>query len=320
MRQLLREAGAGKLAYKYFYKPIMAPATFKGSRGFVEIPLTRYGEYELKRRLKQLTPPSFPSIDINLTFLTGKKYYHQTLLCALSLIHAIEAIPAVTIYDDGSLTTKMIGLLERLIPGSRIVRKTECQPIVEEKLPLSTYKILRKLREKSVLMRKLIDVNLVTPGQVYLDSDMIFWQAPTEIINLCRAKTPFFMNEKFNCKDLGLICHAEAITDQVGITPLEHFNSGIFFTGDYTIDWDFLEYAAQQLLPLPTVRSFLFEQTLYAILFAKISDAFRLPDPYYVAYSSLPNEPTVVTHYVTSMKIPYMSREWYRWFQIHKKD
>ncbi|MBD2501516.1 hypothetical protein [Anabaena azotica] len=311
VRHSLKRIKLGRILYQSFYKP-KAELVYN-----YNLLLANRGEEQLKNKLLLLEPLQFPFIDISITFLTGKKHWHQTVLCALSLVKVIKHIPSFTIYDDGTLGQEITDLLKKLLPNASIISTQQAEDIVNNSLSRDVYPALRKARDKCIFMRKFIDNNLVSPGSIYLDSDMIFWQYPQELIEYYQNKTPFFMKQNKMPNDLGLICKASIIYETLGIETSQHLNGGIIYLGKINIDWDQVEIWTEKLLKIPNqFNPKHIEQTLYSLLFAQqLENVVGLPDSYYVAFDDDFPENLILSHYVHPlMKCKYMSQEWHRWF------
>jgi len=298
------------------YRRPMSTINFYKKNGVTNVLSSQYGEFSLKQKLQTITPPNYPPIDIKIIFLTGEKYWHQTALCALSLIENLKHIPSFVIYDDGTLKPHRIKFLQRLLTDVSVISIAESEAIVDEVIPREKYPSLRLARDKCIFMRKLIDTNLLSPGRIYLDSDIIFWQYPSELVSLYQEKNPFYMKQNTIPNDWGLICKFQEVSDAIGIEPVHHLNGGIIYLGNAQLDWSLLESWTEILLNMPNQHNFnMVEQTLYSLVVAQqVKDAVGLSDSYYVAFKELPNISTL-THYVYITKFPYMNSEQYRWFR-----
>lgn len=164
-----------------------------------------------------------------------------------------------------------------------------------------------------------MDTNLVAPGRIYLDSDMIFWEYPSELIDLYKKRNPFFMRQAAIAHDWGLICENSRIYEAIGIEPVKQLNGGLLYLGESNPDWDIVEFWAERLLKLPNQHNpNMLEQTLYSLIYAQqVKDAVSLSDSYYVAFKELPHV-SILTHYVHLSKMKYMNTEQYRWFRQFK--
>ena len=314
---LHKELRLGEIAYQFYYKPT-ARLRFYQSRGTWNVLSAQIGERALKKKLESFPAPQYDAVDVDISFLTGEKYWHQTLLCALSLVHNIKQIPSFTIYSDGTLNAERIQLLKRFFPDLIIVDKKTAEDKVNDRFPRSNYPALRQARDHFILMKKLLDIPLISPHAMYLDSDMIFWGYPAELLELYQAQSPFYMKEQDIPDSYGLICDTPIIEEKTGIKPIPHFNSGMFHIGNADIDWPLIESWCSKLLSIPEQHSpSMLEQTLFCLIFTCIQNAQDLSDSYYVAFDKLPTK-SVLTHYVNSMKFKYMNTEQYRWFHEFK--
>ena len=307
-RQLARQLKIGQTLYHCLHKPKKEIWLYYSALS------AQYGEHNLKNYLKSVETPKFDPIDLNITFMTGANYWHQTSLCALSLIYAIKGVPIFTIYDDGTLDSEKNNLLKKLFPNASIIAKIEAEEYLKKLLPPGDYPALWTARSRFVQMRKLVDINLLSPNNLYLDSDMIFWKYPTELIDLYQSDIPCFMSQHSIEEDLGFICKSKKIYDYTGIHPIQHFNAGIFYLGKNSINWKILETWTSTLMNIPSqFNPVTLEQTLLALFFAGVENAVGLPDTYYVACDNRLPKDFVLTHYVNTAKFKYMSREWQKW-------
>lgn len=310
-RHWARRCKLGRLAYWCYHRP----RSISQEVGIRNALKARLGEARLKRRIRKVATPNFPSAPLAVSFLTGARFWHQTALCGLSLIYALRAVPRITIFDDGTLTDQQRRHLAQTFPDLAIRDSCTADAFVHEHLPEATFPNLHKARRTFILMKKLLDIALMAPDHVYLDSDMIFWSSPQELVSLYKSHTPFHMTEPEVPHEYGLITPSSRLETTVGLRPIPHFNSGIYFLGNTTINYHQLEQWTAQLLPLPSQQNRnMLEQTLFALLFATLPQRTALPASYYVAWGSLPSQ-SIVTHYVHHRKVDYMAWEQGRWLR-----
>lgn len=151
------------LSYVY-YRYFIAPRIFKA--GSLERPVTH------------------PELSMHM--LTS----HRDMLIAAwslaSLYNTWEAVGRLTVHDDGTLTARDKEYLVRLFPSARIVSVRDFQ--TKYKKELDAYPILKKFRAeyRKFQSKKLLDVYFESRGEMilYLDSDLLWFQNPNEIIKV----------------------------------------------------------------------------------------------------------------------------------------
>ncbi|MCB0335665.1 MAG: hypothetical protein KDD62_05145, partial [Bdellovibrionales bacterium] len=216
---LLHYLKPGPLLYHLLYYPRRF-AHIASTYGWGNYLSAKRGQRTLPAKLAEVgRVPFAQQMDVSFSFLTGSKFWDQTALCALSLTHALQAVPQFTIVSDGSLQEQQMQVLKDMFGDIRFVGVGTSEEIVEHKLPRERYPQLRGERDQYVLMRKLLDVQLVAPGSIYLDSDMIFWDSPTDLLELYNRRTPFFMSEASVPQDLGLFASSTDLYKHTGIFP-----------------------------------------------------------------------------------------------------
>jgi hypothetical protein len=259
-----------------------------------------------------LSPPAFPTAaDLPpVRFLTGERFAHQTAFCARSLCITAGFVPTIQFFDDGSLLPEQAERLGNLFPGSSIIPATESFAALERHLPASRFPSLRFAREHSPLMRKLLDMRAGRAGpSLYLDSDMLFFAPPSELIAWLRSPHgELFMNET----GPGAYVDApETLARELGRNLPPGVNTGILALDDSDLDWAALEHTAASLGKNRLVHKWA-EQTLFAWFFTRPSAHALDPSAYRVCQSrtALTGPLPTMRHYVYKSKMPYLAGEW----------
>lgn len=245
---------------------------------------------------------------LNVCFLTGKKFWHQTLFCAYSLQKVCSNPIHFTFYDDGTLSE--IKNIKHQISNSTIIYITEIEQNLNQNLPKSKHPYLHKKRQEYKHIRKLTDVYTDSnPNwKLMLDSDMLFWKTPSQIINwLQNPEKPFYVLDcetayGYPLPEMCKLCGSEI---------KEKINVGALGLCKNIVDFDKLEYWARQLEEnLGT--SYYLEQALSAMLIGdKISEIGNAED--YIVY---PTEKQIIEkvgilhHYVDVSKKWYFKEAW----------
>jgi hypothetical protein len=244
-------------------------------------------------------------------FLTGARFFHQTAFCARSLTRACDTELRFEFFDDGSLRPADIALLTGLFPSARIVPEEDCVMRLNRHLPESDYPTLRTMRAFSPLTRKLLDLRAGLSGpSLYLDSDMLFFAPPRELIEWLRSPTgAIYMREP---GEGGAYVDAlPVLEEQLGDRIAPGVNTGIVALDDARIDWKTLERWAAQLSEAQR-RHMWAEQTLMARQLTSLNARALSCDDYQVCTSrrDLTRTRPVMRHYVHKAKMPYVAGEW----------
>jgi hypothetical protein len=119
-----------------------------------------------------------------LYFLTGKNYLFQTLFCIQSLSRVTSEKFSFVLVDDGTFDVQLIEQIHAQLPGATIYTQEEIQTNLERLMPQHLYPRLYKKRIVYPHLKKLTDIHSIgdNPWKLVLDSDMLFWHEPLEII------------------------------------------------------------------------------------------------------------------------------------------
>lgn len=301
----------GPWALQFYHRPL-SYARWLRARGLRHVWSNVRGEAAMRRAAARLAPVARPAEPAALaaTFLTGARYWHQTLFCAHSLSRHLGGSFAPTFVDDGTLDDGHASLLRRVFPGSTARPRAWLAETLEQRLPRTRYPWLHTVRDRVPMFRKLVDVRATTAGwQLLLDSDMLCFGRPV-FLETCAAR--------------GLACHMQdavhgyclpdaELVRLAGTNVPGNVNGGMLGFDNDRIDWDRLEAI---LAGLPDAIRFdrLLEQTLSAVLLGILGGEPAPADDYRVVESPWPETypPAVILHYIRNAKWNYVTREWRR--------
>ncbi len=268
----------------------------------------RWGEFAMRRaapRLPVETRQPRRDLAATVVFLTGERYWHETLFCARSLLRLLPSPPPIRVLGDGTLSARRAALLRRLLPGAEIVDDAEIEARIPARLPPSRYPLIHYYRQQKPIVRKLTDVfSLCDAPQLLLDSDMLFFRPPAEMIDWLAA--PSGLLAMRDIKDA--YGYSPALLRSLAGAPIPSaVNIGVFGLAGRDLDWDEIEGWIRVLTETEGLKYNLC-QALAALLFARAphrildaSDYRLLPDR---AESRAPT--AVMHHYVAE------SKQWYR--------
>jgi hypothetical protein len=310
---LATRLGAGAAARKYYHEPIGQFRQMVREGGPLEQRRTEQGRLEMVRAASDLPPLQSPvsETEYRVSFLSGDRFWYQTLFCIYSLqIHSPVRI-APTIYDDGSFSDGKMAAISRVAPWTRFVARSEIDDRLDQQLPVARFPTLRARRIDYVHLRKLTDVHLGRRGwTTVLDSDMLFFRRPTALLNWFAA--PDRPCHLIDCEPS--YGYSPELLEELAGQPIpELVNVGVCSLRSETIDWDRLEYWCRATLEREG-PAYVQEQALTALLLAG-QDSLRLPSEDYqvrprVAEGRAPT--AALHHYVAQSKRSYFQDGWRR--------
>jgi hypothetical protein len=233
-----------------------------------------------------------------------KSFYH----------HAGVDWPLV-IHDGGGIDESVSDLLRRHFPESRIISAAEADIRVQERLEPPGFRALIRGRQVYNLMKKAIDFGVLCRARnvLLLDSDVLFFRHPTELIRSAQVETRRIILLR-DYEDSYSIPRTAA-TEWFGVELPTCINSGLGVIPTGIIDLEFLDRVfASEKIPLD--KDGFAEQTILALLAGKVGFAY-LPDEYQVATGpvDLRRAGHVARHYVGPVKrlffdegVPHLAR------------
>jgi hypothetical protein len=301
----------GKLLYKFYHKPIQVLRdTLKtGVRRSAEITAGRKQMMSAAANLKEVVYPASARFDVY--FLTGKKYWFQTAFC----LHSLQQNAGINIHafiiDDGSFDDDLEKDVKQQFPTTvSVVRSTTIQALLDEKLPETGFPVLRQRRIVYPHLRKLTDVH-VLPGdgpKLVLDSDMLFFKKPIELLNWLSSPTKLlFMRDVEESYGYTNKLMAELTGT---LTIPERLNVGVAGIPSKEINWQELELWTDELLKKEG-SSYLQEQALTAMIAAGKEYTF-LDEVHYKVLPAIKGStiPEILHHYVADAKYDYFVKGW----------
>jgi hypothetical protein len=200
----------------------------------------------------------------------------------------------LVIHDDGSLTAGALGHLRQHLLGVTIV----CKPEADERIAraLAARPASRAFRERLPLARRIFDFPVFAKRTHYLvlDSDVLYFAYPDEMLNLMDRHRPFFMSDYQD----GYIYSREEIAARYGVDVVPAFNTGVSFFAKDMHQPDLIERYCRDAEQHGVLSHPWAEQTLFAILFSeKKWGAERLSKRYRISRDPI-DAGTVCHHFV----------------------
>lgn len=302
----------GTIVYKLFFKPTLRIRYYIGHFGLMGWYRLHNAEQQMKKAATLLPPVVLSSNYIlEVSYLTGTKYWHQTIFCAYSLAKVLKGRVRINIYSDGTLNSELIEYITKALPNINIISPDDLHKQIDEILPEKDFPLLRALREKNPFFRKLVDMRINDRYIVQLDSDMLFFNEPQELIKACRDAENYFMQDTIPASYY--VLPEDVISKDLNIPMCEKINSGILAYNSSKIDWHFVERTCAYLMRDGTdIHPPMFEQTLNAIIISKLGGK-PLKPAYRILYADKGEETNpsdIVRHYIFKAKLPYFTTEW----------
>lgn len=244
----------------------------------------------------------------SLYFLTGSHYLHQTFFCIQSLVRVTDEKFNFTLVDDGTFNSEIIDKIHTQLPGATIITKDQIELNLAATLPPSQFPYIYHKRKVYPHIKKLIDIHTL-PGskwKLVLDSDMLFWNRPSELENWLKyPKMPLSMLDCQNSYGYSY----KLMENLCGCKIKPQINVGTIGLNSETINWDILEFWIKELEKREGQTYFL-EQALSAMLIGDQDLKLLNPDKYIVNPVNTDYTETVLNHYVDISKYQYLTSDW----------
>jgi glycosyltransferase involved in cell wall biosynthesis len=265
---------------------------------------------EMERRSMELPPVTSYADGLPVYFLTGKNYLYQTLYCIQSLVKASTAHFEFILVDDGSFDSALIETMAKQLPAARVITAEQINENLQKVLPEVNYPYLRKKREVYPHLRKLTDVHTIPHNKwkLVLDSDMLFWRQPVEIISW--LKDPQHPLHMVDCTE-AYGYSQELMELLAGSTVKPLLNVGAIGLKSAAIDWNKLENWIKTMEEQEG-GSYYLEQALSAMLIGNTHTTVLKAEAYIVnpSKNQIKNKTGILHHYVDLSKEGYFKQAW----------
>jgi hypothetical protein len=302
----------GPLIYKLIFEPTL-PIRYNlkhfGLLGWHKI---YQGEKRMEKAATNLTPIKLTAdFILEVSYLTGAKYWHQTLFCAYSLANILLGRVRINIYSDGTLDNGHKASIEKIIQGVIFISDNQVSAHLNHFLPKEKYPTLRYLQGWHPFFKRLINIHSRPSWSVHLDSDMIFFNYPAQLIDAYTHKKSIYMKEQLD--NSYFVDNEDTLKDKYHIPCISFVNGGIIAYDSDKVDYADLEDKAKLLLnEYPNAGPAQVEQTLMSYLLFK-QDAEALDKKLYAIIYENKSDLTVtqiVRHYIFKAKKSYFTSEW----------
>ncbi len=153
-----------------------------------------------------LHPPRPPSLepqlvlgrdDIEVHTLACTRDVPMSLWSLKSFIAASGLLPRIVVHDDGSLTSEDRRLYAQHFDGITVLDEADSRTRMEEHLAAWPACLRARRHPGFYCARKLLDVLFLCDADhvLYVDSDILFFQPPEELLKHARTGTPCFSSD-----------------------------------------------------------------------------------------------------------------------------
>jgi hypothetical protein len=298
---------AVNVLYRYPLSDLKKHKRFGGYRAYRQM---LSGRAMMEKRAVDLPSVSSTSGGLPIYFLTGKSYLYQTLYCIQSLVKVSAAKFQFILVDDGTFDSELTSRINTQLPGATIIIAEEIASNLAKLLPPDAYPYIHQKRKVYPHLKKLTDVHSLPENswKVVLDSDMLFWSEPTELINWLHAPTqPLHM---IDCVEA--YGYSKPLMEQLCGRPVTLLiNVGAVGLKSQDINWGKLEEWIK-VLEEQEGASYYLEQALTAMLIGDTAAAV-LPAATYIVNPGeqvIKEKKGVLHHYVDLSKRHYFKTAW----------
>ncbi len=245
-------------------------------------------------RIRATEKLRYPESELSLHMVTCHSHLNMALWCLKSFAYYAEMSPLITIHDDGTLTKKDIKVLHKHLIRCTVIRKSEADHKMDDALKdHPRCREMRRIRNHPFAV-KLFDpwVYSASDKLVFMDSDILFFQRPSEFLNCVKRNQACFNSDYKNSYAVSM----EDLRNCLGIDVMDRVNSGLMVLRRDQYDLDLIERYFCSIASLPSNLS-KHEQTLYAVLLSQ-AHAHPLSDAYQISRQKI-TAATVSHHFVS---------------------
>jgi hypothetical protein len=230
--------------------------------------------------------------------LTSKKDFLNAVWCLKTFYYYSKTRPGLVIHGDGTLGASDIKAGFKHFQNCRIIRKNDADRDMRDFL--AEFKLCRRnrLRKDFYCAIKLFDPLYYSRSErlLLLDSDVLFFSKPKEIVENIQADKSFFNSDYQNAYS-----HPPEVLEKIlGMKVLPKVNAGLMFLHKqyYVDNLDFVEYYFEKVDEVVTGATInRHEQTVQAILLSKCG-AVRLSEQHQISRKHPISDKTVSHHFV----------------------
>jgi len=218
--------------------------------------------------------------DLTLAMLSNKRNFNESMAALYSFCFRYKNV-RIHYHEDGTLTEKEFAILTKVFPGIEIFKRKEQNVKVNDHLLAKNLSHSAQLRSHFIFSLRTFDmiIEKTTPYLLQVDSDVLFFSRPDEIIDIVENKN---RNGCYN-SDVGnsYTFRPEIIAKYISKPVVDRFNAGLFM---HNLDEEFFYFVENVLEKQPeAASSWHLEQTLFAMYVTEKGNFIELPQYYDLA-------------------------------------
>lgn len=240
-----------------------------------------------------------PTSDFEVHIVTCKRDAMCALWSLKSFLHFTGLKTRLIIHNDGTIDAALAQVFKKQFPGCKIIGKQEANTAMQSFLNDYEHCRLFRLGRFSKVSLKLFDCFYYSEARhlIILDSDMLFFSAPGEIMEHLKSHRMFFMPDRQNA-----YCFPVDVLGTILNAPmLEQVNTGIMhWSRDHAFDLDLIESFLKMWHEHRHPASYWAEQTSWALLLSRHhQNVARLSQHHQISFQPITSE-TISHHFVSN--------------------
>ena len=249
--------------------------------------------FRLHRRQKAAEIP------VSVHMLVSSETWDAGILAAISFEHFSGRRWPLFIHEDGSVTAAQRTVIEKILPGVRFVPRPEADKRMAAHLARHPKCLSNRTRHNLFLKFFDFPAYACYDRFVVLDSDVIFFRRPAEILSWVDAgKEECWFNE--DTKEKYCIPRPR-IEEELRMKIWERVNTGICLMPKSAVSLELSERLITAFEASAHHPQF-FEQTLYALMASALNKGGMLPATYNINWGYLRAPGSICRHYVGAFK------------------
>jgi hypothetical protein len=238
---------------------------------------------------------------VDVCMVCGRRHFDMGIAASWSLLRFVPDWRLV-VFSDGTLGPEEERIWRRVVPSMRVIRRDDFASTVEG--ALAGFPLLRQMWQRNRYHAQLIDAHLAGESSylLLLDSDVLCFQKPTELIDKSRSLTPSISwnlcKHHKNC-----YCASNSLLKRgLEYALPDCVNAGLVLTprfGPHELAKmeGVLERVSGVVRDPDWITHFFVAQTVYAAMAVKFPGSSPLSADY--AVSTRLSRPAVMRHYVS---------------------
>jgi len=245
--------------------------------------------------------PLETSVEVHL--LTSQRDWWCAAWALASFVQATGSRWPMTVHDDGTLQDEARETLTALFPNLKIKDRLDADQEMESRLV--RHPRCLEYRKSHPLALKLFDCAVLagTPRLIVLDSDILFFQRPEEVLDwVQRDRLECYFNPDF--QDAYCLSREEA-RSRLRVELWPRVNTGLSLLARSAVDVDFCEACLTDRSLLAPESIAWREQTLLALCASRFGAGGLLSDRYEVHFNPRMSDAAISRHYVGDLRPLY---------------